>query len=204
MKFVRFLTLGAALLALAISTGNAGAGQKGDAFTISGGAAETLLPTTGPMPIPLGTTGYSDALLTISHTRAYKFEFLGCGDTIVNNRFYLLGTDNFFDCNTSKIGDSFIANLKPDEVGPHSPFHFQAGVELSGPSVFNGEGPLTGTYTNDSPFDNVSIFYAIEGSISDPGLTSGNVVLLGLSDGGHPGDNDHEDLVVRISLPHQK
>jgi hypothetical protein len=197
---MRFLTLGAAVVALAISSGAASAGPS-PVFTISGGSAETLMPTSGPTPIPVGTTGYSNALLTISHTRAYRFEFLGCGDSSLDNRFYLSGSHKYFDCKTSKIGDHFIANLKIGDVGPHSPFHFQAAADMGGPSVFNGEGPFNGTYTNDNSFSNTSIFYAIDGSTADPGATSGNAVLLGLADGGVLHDNDHQDLVVRISRP---
>lgn len=197
---MKFSILIVAVLGLAISAGVASAGP-GSAFTITGGSAEVISSTTGPMPIPLGTTGFSDALLQVSKTRAYKFEFLGCGDATLANRFYLKGSHHFFDCTTSKIGDSFIANMKVDQVEPHSPFHFQAGANLLGPSVFNGEGPFTGSYTNDVAYFNVSIFYAIDGSTSDPALASGDAVLLGLSDGAHPGDSDYQDLVVRISLP---
>jgi hypothetical protein len=170
-------------------------------FTISGGSAGTLMSTGG---IPTGTTGYSDALLKISHTRAYRFEFLGCGDAAFDNRFYLLGSGGHlqhFDCKTSKIGDHFIANLKIGKVGPHWPFHFQAAADMGGPSVFNGEGPFNGVYTNNDFFSNTSIFYAIEGSTANPGATSGDVVLLGFSDGGVLNDIDHQDLVVRISKP---
>lgn len=209
------LMLAIVVLAVAISSGitraqqpgatsNEQAGPSLPLFTISGGTAETLMPTSGPTPLPIGTTGYSDALLTISHTRAYKFEFLGCGDSGLDNRFYVLGffgTLHHFDCKTSKIGDHFTANLKKSKVGPHSPFHFQAAADAGGPSVFNGEGPFNGTYTNDDSWSNTSIFYAIEGSTGTPGATSGNVVLLGLADGGVLKDNDHQDLVVRISRP---
>ena len=203
MKFMKLTTLGAAVLAIVLASGMAGAAQ-GDAFTISGGSSETIVPTTGDMGLPVGTTGYSDALLTIGHTRAYKFEFLGCGDAILDNRFYLRGSRNFFACSTSKVGDSFIANMKVGQVGPHSPFHFQSGADINGPSIFNGEGPFTGTYTNDVSFSNVSIFYAIDGSTGSPGMTSGNAVLLGFADGGNVLDNDHQDLVIRISLPNGK
>lgn len=173
-------------------------------FTISGGSAETITPTSGPTPLPIGTTGYSDALLKVSQTQAYEFEFLGCGDSGLDNRFFVLGSFgalHHFDCKTSKIGDHFIANLKIGKVGPHSPFYFQAAADAGGPSVFNGEGPFNGTYTNGDTWSNTSIFYAIEGSTTNPGATSGNVVLLGLADGGILKDNDHQDLVVRISRP---
>ena len=199
---MKLLTIGAAAVALALSSGAASAAQS-IPFTISGGSAETIMMTTGPTPIPVGTTGYGNALLTIGRTRSYKFEFLGCGDSTFDNRFYLSGTSHFFDCETSKIGDSFVANLKVGDVGPHSPFHFQAAADVSGPSVFNGEGPLIGNYTGND-YDNTSIFYAIDGSMEVTGATSGNAVLLGFTDGGIPGDNDHQDLVVRISLPNQK
>jgi hypothetical protein len=200
---MKVLILSAAIFAFAINSGFAAAGQP-DAFTISGGSAYALPSTTGPTAIPVGTTGFTNALLTISKTRAYKFEFLGCGDAGFDNRFYLNGTDKFFDCKTSRIGDSFIANMKVDEVGPHSPFHFQSASELSGPSVFNGEGPLDGSYTNGVTYSNTSIFYTIDGSDSDPPAASGKAVLLGLADGGVPNDNDYQDLVVRISLPSEK
>jgi hypothetical protein len=213
----KFLMLAIVVLAVAISSSSITRAQQPSAtpdeqasaphvplFTISGGSAETIMPTTGPTPIAIGTTGYSDALLTISHTRAYKFEFLGCGDSGLDNRFYVLGFFgklHHFDCKTSKIGDHFIANLKKIDVGPHSPFHFQAAADAGGPSVFNGEGPFNGTYTNDDSWSNTSIFYAIEGSTANPGATSGDVVLLGLADGGVLKDNDHQDLAVRISRP---
>jgi hypothetical protein len=197
---MKFLIVSAAVLALVISSGVASAGH-GDAFTISGGSPETIAPTTDGEAIPEGTTGYADALLTISGTRAYKFEFLGCGDATLDNRFYINGTHKFFDCATSQIGDSFIANMNVSKVKPHSPFHFQSGANQLGPSVFNGEGPFFDGWYSNVYYSNVSIFYAIDGSTSDPGLTSGNAVLLGFTDGGAPNDNDHQDLVVRISLP---
>jgi hypothetical protein len=206
------LVLGFVVLAVTISPSIARAEQAGATpveqarathvplFTISGGSAETLL-SIGT--IPSGTTGYRDALLKISRTRAYRFEFLGCSNAVFDNRFYVLGffgTLHHFDCKTSKIGDHFIANLKIGKVGPHSPFHFQAEADMGGPSVFNGEGPFNGTYTNNDFFSNTSIFYAIEGSTGNPGATSGDVILLGFSDGGVLNDHD-QDLVVRISKP---
>jgi hypothetical protein len=140
----------------------------------------------------------------------YKFEFLGCGDTIFDNRFYLSGSQSIFfnagqrsfSCDTNVIGDRLIAWLKVANFGPHSPFHFQADAALPGPSVFNGEGPLNGTYTpNLTPnFSNTSIFYAIEGSTGNPGLTSGNTVLIGLADGGVFQDADYQDMDVRITV----
>lgn len=184
-----------------------GVARAQSAFTISGGTSFTVTSPDGGMQIPVGTTGYTNAQLTISRTRAYKFEFLGCGDTSFDNRFYLFGTNNFlsatnkiFDCKINRPGDSFIANLKEGDVGPHFPFHFQARADLRGVSVFNGEGPVNGTYTNFT-FSNTSIFYAIDGSTSSPGLTSGDAVVLGFSDGGVPGDHDYQDLDVRITLP---
>lgn len=217
---MKFLTLGAAVVALAINSGAVSAADTSAAdkfsphFTISGGTAETLMPTSGPTGIPVGTTGYGNALLTISHTGAYKFTFLGCGDSALDNQFFLSGahvpgktfprvtlTPKFFDCNTSKIGDSFIGNLNKNAVVPHAPFSFQASADTGGPSVFNGEGPFTGTYTNGVAWSNTSIFYAIPGSTATPGATSGDAVLMGLSDGGRLMDNDHQDLVVEISLP---
>jgi hypothetical protein len=97
--------------------------------------------------------------------------------------------------------------MKSGDVGPHSPFHFQSAANHGGPSVFNGEGPMFGYQTYDNKFtifSNVSIFYAIDGSMSDPAATSGNAVLLGLADGAVYLDNDHQDLVVRITTPNQK
>ena len=58
------------------------------------------------------------------------------------------------DCDTNKIGDSLTAFLNVANFGPHSPFHFQAAANLLGPSVFNGEGPFDGTYTNGNTFSN--------------------------------------------------
>jgi hypothetical protein len=209
----KFLLLAIVVLAVTINSSitraeqaNATPGEEASAthvplFTISGGSAETLMSTGA---IPSGTTGYSDALLKISHTRAYRFEFLGCGNALFDNRFYVLGFSGIlhhFDCKTSMIGNHFIANLKIGKVGPHSPFYFQAAADVGGPSVFNGEGPFNGTYTNNDFFSNTSIFYAIEGSTANPGATAGDVVLLGFSDGGVLNDIDHKDLVVRISKP---
>jgi hypothetical protein len=206
---MRFLTLSAAaVFALAISSGVARAHCQSDddAFTISGGSAYTLPSTSGPTPIPVGTTGYTDALLTLdsdAEARVYRFEFLGCGDTKLGNRFYVSGTHKFFDCATSNVGDSFTAHLKVSDVGPHSPFHFQSAANLLGPSVFNGEGPFNGTYTNGKGYANTSIFYAIDGSTSNPAPTSGSAVVLGLADGGTfpTPDNDYQDLDVRITPP---
>jgi hypothetical protein len=45
-------------------------------------------------------------------------------------------------------------------------------------------------------YSNTSIFYAF-----DPNDPSGNSVLVALTDGGVPDDDDYEDLVIRISLP---
>lgn len=198
---------GASITRAGEANGAAAAGQASitpvPLFTISEGSQLTLGPTTGPTPIAVGTTGYSDALLSINKTRAYKFKFLGCGDTVLDNRFYVRGAYggiHHFDCDTSKIGDHFIANLNKADV-PHSPFYFQAGADDNGPSVFNGEGPFDGTYTNGDSWSNTSIFYAIEGSTAAPGETSGDVVLLGLSDGGVLNDVDHQDMVIRISRP---
>lgn len=214
MKSMKYLTLGGAVLALVFSAGIASAKKnKGPAFTISQGSAFTITVTESSTGIPLGTTGYRDALLTINQTRAYKFTFMGCGNSGLDNRFLIdvtkMGGHHatepvFFDCKTSTVGDSFIANLNISAVGPHSPFHFQSAADNSGPSVFNGEGPFDGTYTNGNEFSNMSIFYAIDGSTSDPGETSGDAVLLGLSDGGVPNDMDYQDLVVEISLPSKK
>jgi len=214
---LKFLTLGAAVGAFAISLGAASAAGQSPAFTISGGTTQTLLPTGGPPPIPLGTTGYRDALLSISHAGAYKFEFLGCGTATFDNRFYLRGSNvpgktfprgtaipKFFDCKTSKIGDHFIVNLTIGAVGPHSPFSFQASADTGGPSVFNGEGPLTGTYTNNLALINTSIFYAVDGSTADPGATSGDAVLLVFVDGGVPNDIGQQNMDVRISLRHHQ
>jgi hypothetical protein len=204
LKSTKYLSLSAAVLALVFSAGIAAAkGPKGG-FTISQGASFTIGPTSGPQVIPVGTTGYTDALLNITGTRAYKFTFMGCGDTSLDNRFFVAGTKKFFDCKTSKDGDSFIVNLKTANVGPHSPFYFQSDADHGGPSVFNGEGPFDGTYTNGNDWSNTSIFYAIDGSTSSPGETSGTAVLLGLSDGGVPHDMDYQDLVVEISLPGKK
>jgi hypothetical protein len=91
--------------------------------------------------------------------------------------------------------------MKVDDVKPHWPFYFQAGADKGGPSVFNGEGPVNGTYTDDVSWSNTSIFYAIEGSTTSPGATTGDVLLMGLADGGILGDNDHQDMDVRVSVP---
>src|SRR5271166_6189048 len=152
MKSMKYLAFAGAVLALVFSAGIVAA--KGPVFTISQGAAFTIGPTSGPIMIPIGTTGYSDANLSAVGHRAYKFTFMGCGDSGLDNRFFVDVTPKFFDCKTSKVGDSFTVNLRSAVIGPHSPFHFQSDADHGGPSVFNGEGPFDGTYTHGNSFSN--------------------------------------------------
>src|SRR5271167_3654141 len=71
MKSMKYLTLGGAVLALVFSAGFAAAkGSKSPVFTISQGAAFTIMPTSGLVMIPIGTTGYSNALLSAAGHRA--------------------------------------------------------------------------------------------------------------------------------------
>jgi hypothetical protein len=211
MKSIKYLTLSGTVLALVFSAGIAAAKDKAPVFTISGGADFTIGVTSGEQTIPVGTTGYSNALLTTDKNHEYTFTFMGCGNADLENRFVVIGNNHSqdkthrkqnstsFDCSTSKIGDSFKAKLDANQFGAHMPFYFQAGAELGGPSIFNGEGPFDGTFTGGHSFSNMSIFYAIEGSTSDPGETTGAKVLLGLSDGGVTNDTDYQDLVVEVS-----
>lgn len=175
--------------------------RNGDVFKISSGTPETILDNGGGNPIPAGTSGYADALLASECDGDYTFEYLGSGDAGLQNRFYVNG-ELVFDTKTSEIGDKYKVYLSADEFAPHSPFHFQTDAAGNGPSVFNGEGPLTGTYAATS-YKNVSIFYAIEGGAT-PTATAGRTVFLGLTDGfvnsAGTADNDHQDLGVKISF----
>lgn len=214
MKCLRFLTLGVAALSVAVCLVAAHAGLAAadppGAFTISPGPAGTLnsytITENDGVQFLVGASGYINALLNITHTRAYKFEFLGCGTSVFDNRFYVdyAGRkDKIFDCDSSTPGDTFIAKMKVKEVGPHMPFHFQSDAAYFGPSVFNGEGPLDGVYSGNE-YCNASIFYTIDRKdLTTASPLSGDAVIISFADGGvcPKEDADYQDMVIRISLP---
>jgi hypothetical protein len=151
--------------------------------------------TAGNQIIPL-TAGYlgADLWLTgvVGDTYLITYEFIG-NESGYNNTF--TGTSGLFTSNTTAVGTTF-TNLVTATVNPQVlvfSFTSPIGTVNNGTNPDNVAGP---TGTNGNPNFFIS-FNRIGGTTG--GLVTGDWAYVAFDDGGALQDDNHDDLVVRVS-----
>ena len=126
-----------------------------------------------------------------------KFEFLG-SQALNDNRFFLMANGvQIFGNKVSAVGASTVVNMVAGLVN----FVFGVNTTAPGSMLFaNGAATFDGT-VQGTVYNHLELLYAVQGSTSNPALRNGQIVLLGLSDGGGgTGDSDYKDMTIRISV----
>jgi hypothetical protein len=169
-------------------------------LSISGGSFATEATTNAP-GIPQGTTGYSStvpaggspASLLLDSFSTLKFEFLG-SQALNDNRLFLTANGMQISGNrVSAVGASAFIDMASGLVD----FVFGVNTTAPGSRLFRNGAPTFNGTEQGTQYFNLQLLYAVEGSTSNPALRNGQIVLLGLSDGGGgPGDPDFKDISV--------
>jgi hypothetical protein len=173
-------------------------------LSISGGSFATEATTNAP-GIPQGTTGYSStvpaggspASLLLDSFSTLKFEFLG-SQALNDNRLFLTANGMQISGNrVSAVGASAFIDMASGLVD----FVFGVNTTAPGSRLFRNGAPTFNGTEQGTQYFNLQLPYAVEGSTSNPALRSGQIVLLGLSDGGGgAGDSDFKDMTIPIRV----
>jgi hypothetical protein len=171
-------------------------------------------PSLPPAPFPLGTSGFHASYLNLTEAATVRFQFMGAGNSGLQNQFWVNGTQMFNDINRG--------NTHPCPVGPSTtpacdvlsggfdtqnqydvalpagliPFYFVTGlgIQVSNDGINNFNPDLgldPGFFLGFDPYLATGTF-----------TTSGLAAYAALSDlpAGPNGDHDYQDMVVRISV----
>lgn len=193
----------AAAAALATAVAFADAPAQAATFNVAGG-------TTGAIPdanqtnevvagLGLGAplAGFFGAQINLAGSARVLVEFLGY-EAAYQNRFTLAGGGFYTETDDSTPGNNKeIFTVPPsyltDTLSGLLAFVFSTSGGGTPASVANGGNP---TDAGDGPTD-VNFFASIVG---DPTATSGRSVMLFFDDNGANNDDNHDDMVVRLSV----
>ncbi len=192
---MKFSTISAGVLAVAMSIG-ASAASAMTAGTIPGGSSfnDGLVPVYGA-----GTTtrsGWYGASVWLNGTVDLKFDFYG-SEAGYNNGFDFGGSNLFSTGGTTGTGTwgspgSPIASMTVSNVS-HGLLNFDFTANSGAATVMNGANPDAA-----SPMSAFPNFFA--SITSAPTGTSGQAVDLWFDDGGAGSDDNHDDMMVRVSI----
>jgi hypothetical protein len=191
--------IAATLLGTVAVLGSAGAAHAGSLFITGGSGTDTWKTETG-QSVPTGTAGFIGGTLSAGSADTYTFTYTGLGDSTNLNEFWVGSSETVAEA----AGHVFCTQAEASCGGSATTVGAQFTVSLpagSIPFVFTFGPTNASVLTNGQTNNDVGAYLAQIGLGTTAFAGPGYVAYLGLSDRPYPGDQDFQDLVVRVNSP---
>jgi len=163
----------------------------------------------------LATSGWDASYLRLTHDANVTFQFMGAGNSGLQNQFWVNGVQLFQDSNGGPTTPCAVIGTTPScgipGGGPPGQNQYTIFIDVPDGGGFvpfwyvTGNGvTIPNNGTDGNPPDNSGLpgyFLGVDPYLATgPYQTSGRAVYAGLSDLPRPGDHDYQDMGVRISV----